>query len=333
MTFNRANLDRYLMGTFLGLLMIVAGMSSTDKWWIAIGGIILAITFLSVAIDIYGWTQRSKDDRGLPSKLRVALMFPLCLLLAAGSFWLGGTEGVIMAALLVLTYSALLFLTFTADTPVKLFSMTVTSPVLSGHADARKLFEAINSQPDKAQEILAEHLAEHPVVPDNGLWRALDAISGGRLQQSLEEAGKTTTVQRTPDGFVMKQDIQIAVEPPDDMVETVLSVLRGRTQSPTQRKAAGPVDAQTARSLLAQGDDFRARGLNAEAREAYEKAEAHAVVDWANKQTNDRSVLPTVLIRLGKPDAARALISEALASTPDDEKLLAAQALLEQETK
>jgi hypothetical protein len=71
--------------------------------------------------------------------------------------------------------------------------------------------------------------------------------------------------------------------------------------------------------------------MDNEARDAYEKAEAHAVVDWANGVTHDRGLLPTLLIRLGKLDAARSLLSEALANTPNDERLLAARALLDQE--
>ena len=123
MTFNRATLDKYLMATFLGLGMVVMGLSSTDRWWIAIGGIVLAVTILFAVIDIYDWAHKSKDDQSdsqPPSKVRVALMFPICLLLAVGLFFLGGTEGIIVAALLVLMYLILIFLTFTTDTPVKL---------------------------------------------------------------------------------------------------------------------------------------------------------------------------------------------------------------------
>jgi hypothetical protein len=54
-------------------------------------------------------------------------------------------------------------------------------------------------------------------------------------------------------------------------------------------------------------------------------------VDRANGLTRDAGLLPTILVRLGKLDAARSLLSEALATTPNDEKLLAAQALLDQE--
>jgi hypothetical protein len=43
--------------------------------------------------------------------------------------------------------------------------------------------------------------------------------------------------------------------------------------------------------------------------------------------------LPTVLIRLGKLDATRSVLIEALAQTPDDEELLAAQSLLNQQTQ
>jgi hypothetical protein len=196
MTFNRATLDKYLLAAFLGLGMVVMGLSSTDKWWIAIGGIILAVTILAVAIDIYEWTRKSKDDQGVgqpPSRTRVILMLPICLLLAAGLFLLGGAEGLVMAVLLVLMYLILIFLTFTPDTPAKLFSMTASIPVTSESEHGKKLMEAMSGDPDNGEEALRKHLIDHPIVPQGGLFGALDALSGGRLKESLADAAKTAT--------------------------------------------------------------------------------------------------------------------------------------------
>lgn len=337
MTFNRASLDKYLMATFLGLGMVVMGLSSTDTWWIAIGGVVLAVTILFAVIDIYDWTHKSKDDPSSdsqpPSKVRVVLMLPICLLLAAGLFYLGGTEGIIMAVLLVLMYLVLVFLTFTPDTPVKLFSLTTSIPVTSGSEQGKKLAEAMSADPDEADAALRKHLAEHPIVPEGGLFGALDALSGGRLKESLADAGKTATVQRTPEGYAMHSDVHLELHPSGEVLDAVLSAISGKAPPRKVPQIAGGNAPPAAESFLAQGDDFRIRGMDTESREAYEKAEAHALVDWANSQTRERSVLPTVLVRLGKLDAARALLSEALASAPNDEGLLAAQALLEDEAK
>jgi hypothetical protein len=334
MTFNRATLDKYLMATFLGLGMVVMGLSSTDKWWIAIGGIVLAVTILFAIIDIYDWLHKSKDDRPgsqPPSKMRVVLMLPICLLLAAGLIMLGGTEGIVMAVLLVLMYLALVFLTFVPDTPVKLFSLTTSIPVTSRGEQGKKLAEAMRGDPDEAEAALRKHLAEHPIVPEGGLFGALDALSGGRLKQSLADAGKTATVERTPEGLAIRSDVQLELHPSGEILDAVLSAISGKPVAQKQQEPVTSGSPSTAETLCAQGDDFRTRGMHSEARDAYEKAEAHALVDWANEQTGDRGLLPTLLVRLGKPHAARALLSEALASTPNDEKLLAAQALLDQE--
>ena len=333
MTFNRATLDKYLMATFLGLGMVVMGLSSTDKWWIAIGGIVLVVTILFAVMDIYDWAHKSKDDSSdgqPPSKMRVALMFPICLVLAAGLILLGGTEGIVMAVVLVLSYLALVFLTFTPDTPAKLFSLTTSIPVTSDSEHGKNLAEAMSVNPAEAEDALRKHLAEYPIVPEGGLFGALDALSGGRLKQSLADAGKTATVERTPEGFALRSDVQLDLHPSGEILDAVLSAISGKTAPLKVPQTAGG-DAPVAESFLAQGDDFRTRGMDKEAREAYEKAEAYAVVDWANGHSRDRGLLPTVLVRLGKLDAARALLSEALASTPNDERLLAAQALLDQE--
>jgi len=336
MTFNRATLDKYLMATFLGLGMLVAGLSSSDRWWIAIGGIVLAVTFLFAVIDIYDWTHKSKDDPSdsrPPPKVRVVLMLPICLLLAAGLFFLGGTEGMIMAVLLVLMYLALVFLTFVPDTPVKLFSLTTSIAVTSESEQSEKLAEAMSGDPEQAEAALRKHLAEHPIVPEGGLFGALDTLSGGRLKKSLADAGKTATVERAPEGLAIRSDVQLELHPSGEILDAVLSAFSGKTSAQNKREPATGKSPSTAETLCAQGDDFRSRGMDTEAREAYEKAEAHALVDWANGETRDRGRLPTILVRLGKLDAARALLSEALASTPNDEKLLAAQALLDQEIK
>jgi hypothetical protein len=336
MTFNRATLDKYLMATFLGLGMVVMGLSSTDRWWIAIGGIVLVVTILFAVMDIYDWAHKSKDDSSdgqPPSKLRVVLMFPICLLLAAGLFVLGGIEGIIMAALLVLMYLALVFLTFLPDQPVKLFSLTTSIPVTSGSEQEKRLAEAMSGNPDEAADALRKHLAEHPIVPEGGLFGVLDALSGGRLKQSLADAGKTATVERTPEGFAMHGDVQLELHPSGEILDAVLSAISGKTVPRKVPQTAGADAPPAAESFLAQGDDFRTHGKDKEARQAYEKAEAHALVDWANGVTRARGLLPTVLVRLGKLDAARGLLSEALASTPSDEGLLAAQALLEDEAK
>ena len=186
---------------------------------------------------------------------------------------------------------------------------------------------------DEAEAALRKHLAEHPIVPEGGLFGALDALSGGRLKQSLADAGKTATVERTPEGFAMRSDVQLELHPSGEILDAVLSAIGGKTAAQKQREPATGESPSTAETLCAQGDDFRTRGMHSEAREAYEKAEAHAVVDRANGLTRDAGLLPTILVRLGKLEPARALLSEALASAPNDEKLLAAQDLLDQETK
>lgn len=336
MTFNRATLDKYLMATFLGLGMVVMGLSSTDKWWIAIGGIVLVVTILFAVMDIYDWAHKSKDDSSdgqPPSKMRVALMFPICLLLAAGLILLGGTEGIVMAVVLVLSYLALVFLTFTPDTPAKLFSLTTSIPVTSDSEHGKKLAEAMSVDPAEAEDALRKHLADHPIVPEGGLFGALDALSGGRLSESLADAGKTATVERTPEGHAMRSDVQLELHPSGEILDAVLSAISGKRSAQNKREPATSGAPSTAETLCAQGDDFRTRGMLSEARDAYERAEAHALVDWANGQTRDHGLLPTILVRLGKLDAARALLSDALTRAPNDGKLLAAQALLDQETK
>jgi hypothetical protein len=335
MTFNRATLDKYLLAIVLGLGMVVMGLSSTDKWWIAIGGIVLAVALLFAVIDIFDWAHKSKDDSSdgqPPSKVRVALMAPICLLLAAGLVLLGGTEGTIMAVLLVLMYLALVFLTFAPDTPVKLFSLSTSIPVAS-RSEEKKLSEAISGDPDEAADALRKHLAEHPIVAEGGLFGTLDALSGGRLKESLADAGKTATVERTPKGLAMRSDVTLELHPPGEVLDAVLSAISGKLAPRNAPLTASGNTPPAAESFLAQGDDLRTRGMDAEAHEAYEKAEAHALVDWASGEICARGVLPTVLVRLGKLDAARTLLSEALASAPNDEGLLAAQALLEDETK
>lgn len=336
MTFNRAGLDKYLLATFIGLGMVVMGLSSTDKGWIAIGGIVVAVTVLFAVIDIYDWAHRRSGDRSdsqPPSKLRVLLMLPICLLLTAGLVVLGGTEGIIMAGLLVLMYLILIFLAFTPDTPANLFSLSTSIPVTSENEQGKELTEAMSSDPVKAEDALRRHLTEHPIVPAGGLFGALDALSGGRLKESLADAGKTATVERTPDGYEMRNNVKIDLHPSGEVLDAVLSAISGTTPAQKVPSNAEGTAPPTAEVFLAQGDDLRMRGMDGEARDAYEKAEVHAVVDWASGDCRDRGLLPTVLVRLGKLEAARSLLSEALASAPHDERLLAAQALLDREAK
>jgi hypothetical protein len=336
MNANRVTLDKYLMAAFIGLLMIAAGLSSTDRGWAVIGGIILGLSLTFAAVDLYGWIRRrgspSQAPQQEPSKLRVVLMLPVCLLLAAGLIWLAGREGIILAAVLLSAYVVLLALTFVGDGPANLVSVTTTIPITQGSEEAP---EAVNSNSENAEEAAGKQLARYPVVPDSGLWRALNVLSGGRLAHSLEEAAGTTTVERTTDGLVVKREAKVDFDQlqADDVVETALSVLGGIRQQRTAAKRLPSPSDQAAEAFLARGDELRGRGLADEARSAYERAEAHAVVDHANGETSDRGLLPTVLIRLGKVEAARSLLAEWLSQTPDDEALLAAQALLDKETK
>ncbi|HEV8574539.1 MAG TPA: hypothetical protein VGR43_07500 [Dehalococcoidia bacterium] len=337
MTFNRATLDKYLMAAFIGLGMIVGGLSSPDRWWIAIGAVVLGLTLLLAAIDIYGWINRSKQDREgperPPSKLRVLLMLPVCLAIAAGLIMLGGTEGIIMAVLLVLTYALLLILTFAPIPDLKLGTVTHSIP-LGGEVRTHDgtLFKALTADPQNDEETLKRYVLEHPELQKGAVWDAVNALTGGRLKDAVAGADNDISFRRTPDGVVMERDVRLETSPSQsEVIKTVLSTLAGK---PVSSFASAPGEGrvpETARSLLTAGDDLRNQGLEADACAAYEKAEAHAVVDWASAQVSDRGLLPTILVRLGKLDVARKLVAEELVKAPNDPKLLTAQELLDED--
>jgi tetratricopeptide (TPR) repeat protein/energy-converting hydrogenase Eha subunit A len=120
---NRASLDKWLMAVALGALMVVAGLSSTDKGWAVIGAVILVVALLIAALEVYSWTRKSQGkSTELPTPVVVVICAIAAPVLGVWGFKTGDLEAVLVAFVLVVLLVLLFLLRNTG--PIKIGEIT-----------------------------------------------------------------------------------------------------------------------------------------------------------------------------------------------------------------
>lgn len=168
---NRASLDKWLMAVALGALMIVAGLSSTDKGWAVIGAAILVVALLIGALEIYSWTRKSQGKSAeLPTPVVVVLCMIAVPVLGVWGFKTGDIEAVLIAVVLVILLVLLFLLRNTGPIKIGEFSMNIPVSSKSVGGDS-ELAEAMKEAAETGQPIkVAEFKAN---IPINDFLRAM----------------------------------------------------------------------------------------------------------------------------------------------------------------